>query len=363
MKRADGEGCFNYVKNKDLWRYIVSFPEGRKTFYGKTRKECLNKSDSYKKERETNGLAVNIKTPFSAYYEHYITSFKKSGASTTCRMYDDLKTTMQKPDFELFNMPLGKITNDDINLYFESLQGLIAYSTAKRIRSVLNQVFELAVKEKIFNKNPVHNIKLKESYFKETRDRNFLSADEIKLFINYIDSKEKEPLDIMLIFIIHTGLRVGELLGLKWSDIRNDYIYITNNRVRNGHSYICKKPKSKAGIRKIPLSDKAKEILNYFSSLENKNEEFVFVQKNGKLPEREVLRYHLNKACKESGVPTVSIHELRHSFGSLLLAKGVDIKVVSTLMGHSSISITYSIYIHLTDSQMESAIIPLNNLL
>jgi len=362
MKRADGEGCFNYIEKKELWRYLVSFPEGRKTFYGKTRKECLQKSEAYKNNRTINGITVNIKTPFDVYYEHYLKKFTMTGTETTVRMYSDLKPTMQKASYKLFDIPLGKITTEEIALYFESLQGVVAYSTAKRIRSVLNQVFALAIKENLFTVNPCAGLCLKESCFKKTRTRSFLSSEEIKLFTQYIEHQKQEPLNLMLVFIIHTGLRVGELLGLRWSDVRGDYIYISNNRVRVGTDYINKSPKSKASIRKIPLSETAKNILHYFSSSEHKNEQFVFTQKNGKLPEREVLRYHLKKACAGSGVPEVSIHELRHSFGSLLLAKGVDIKVVSALMGHSSVSITYSIYIHLTEKQMIDAINVLDKL-
>ena len=95
-------------------------------------------------------------------------------------------------------------------------------------------------------------------------------------------------------------------------------------------------------------------MIAYFRKV--KSSEYVFVQSNGNLPEREIIRYHLQQVCKAGNLPMLTTHELRHTFGSLLLAKKIDIKVVSKLLGHSSVTTTYNIYIHLTNDQYEEAV-------
>ena len=124
--------------------------------------------------------------------------------------------------------------------------------------------------------------------------------------------------------------------------------------------------KSKKSTRIIPLNDIALEILQYELTLyEEYKSEYVFVTDNGdKIKSRQNINRTLRAMVIRSrcSVPDLTPHELRHSFGSALLRKGVDIKIVSNLLGHSQISITYNIYIHILEEQEIDAVNALNEI-
>ena len=148
--------------------------------------------------------------------------------------------------------------------------------------------------------------------------------------------------------MIETGLRSGEALALRWSDVDTDkhrcHVCAT---VVNPHlpskAYVQDTPKTDASIRTIPLNVRATAILNILKK--RASNEFVFgIDKRLEYP---VLIRTIKKMCKESNVPYRGAHVFRHTFATNCYYKGIDIKILSKLLGHSDVKVTYNTYINL----------------
>lgn len=170
----------------------------------------------------------------------------------------------------------------------------------------------------------------------------------------------------IIVFILYTGLRISEAIGLQWNevDIDNKKIKVTNNATIKGKNSSTKTP---SGTRIIPLNDIALEIINIENKLNPSHNinDYVFITKNGgQIASRQNINRTLQNMVVRAGcsVNKLSPHELRHSFGSALLRKGVDIKIVSKLLGHKDITVTYNIYIHILKEQEITAINMLNDI-
>lgn len=150
-------------------------------------------------------------------------------------------------------------------------------------------------------------------------------------------------------FEMETGLRAGELLALKWSDVNINqcrmkiHATIINPQYTNRAEY-QDSAKSKSSNRVVPLTPKAISILK--SLQERRETEWVFEQ-DGERYSYQKLTYQTKKLCKEARVKYYGEHVFRHTFATNCYYKGIDVKILSRLMGHSSVQITYNIYINL----------------
>ena len=359
-RKVNGEGSWTYLPATGMYQFRASFPEGRKSFNGKTKSECMRKFREYSEQHRELGIKKSTKKTVREFFHEYIENSYDLELSTKST-YLAYEATVDRHT-PILDAKIITITPDRAEDYLLDMAGEVSYSTVKRIRQMLKSTFDYCISKGYITTNPFQGIRLHKRAYKPTRKRTMLTLDEIERVSNYILTEQKDhPLYLMLLFIIHTGLRAGELTGLQWSDIRGNAIYVRHNRVRVSkelidNGYLLKSPKSESGCRQIPLSPTAQQILAFFESMKNRRSDYVFVEKDGSLPSAELLRYYVKKLIRQLDLPEISTHELRHSFGSALIAKGVDIGVVSTLMGHSDISITYNIYIHYSDNQLKNAI-------
>ena len=148
--------------------------------------------------------------------------------------------------------------------------------------------------------------------------------------------------------MIETGLRSGEVLALRWNCVDTDRhkCHITATVV-NPHlpskAYVQDTPKTDASIRTVPLNVRATAILNMLKK--RASSEFVFG--TDKRLEYPTLIRAIKKMCKESKVPYRGAHVFRHTFATNCYYKGIDIKILSKLLGHSDVKVTYNTYINL----------------
>lgn len=169
-------------------------------------------------------------------------------------------------------------------------------------------------------------------------------------------------------------MRVGELLALKWDSVDFDKktltIKGTVQQVKNRDVSISKKyimieqntTKTKSGMRIIPLSTMALEALNYFKVINNNHMYIVSSDINRPLSPRNLDRT-FRSILTNAGITNIhGVYSLRHTFASMLFRKGVDVKTVSELLGHSDTGVTYNIYIHLIQEQKVKAIESLDDL-
>lgn len=189
------------------------------------------------------------------------------------------------------------------------------------------------------------------------------TKDEHKKAIAYI--KEHFTFrNLGILICLSTGMRIGEICALKWSDIDIDSQVINVNRtiqriyvIENGTrrtELIIDNPKTKNSNREIPLT---KDLLNIIKPLKKlANEDFYVITNDEKPTEPRTYRSYYKNLMEKINLPVIKFHGLRHSFATRCIESKADVKTVSVLLGHSNISTTMNLYVHPNAEQKKSVI-------
>lgn len=180
---------------------------------------------------------------------------------------------------------------------------------------------------------------------KQKQERHVYTAEQAKAAEQY--AMQHERYDIVL--LMHTGLRRSELLGLQWADLdfEKKLIHVQRAVTQTKGGILIDKPKTATSVRYIPISD-------FLVSMLRKMKHSGLYVISGKSP-NEPMKPHtyadhfsdfMKRMQKETGLPILTPHELRHTFGTLLRENDVDIYTIQKVLGHSDITVTSSIYVH-----------------
>jgi excisionase family DNA binding protein len=282
-----------------------------------------------KRVREVFNLQNDIVQPkkikFGEYADLYLKDYammaKKSGKT------DEFRLKRMKEFFK--NIELRKITPLLIQKFrTERLNEGVAKITTNREVALLKKMFSMAIDDGYLEQNPAKKIKLY-SELDTVRDRVLSDEEEPKLF-----SELAEHMKPFILSALHTGMRRGELFKLKWCNVDFDKQIIK-----------VEETKSKK-VRFIPINSVLFDELLKLKAMEGK-EQRVFPFKN--------VRTAFEKACKRAGLEDLTFHDLRRTFGTRLLERGVDIVTISKLYGHSSVLVTQR-YLHPKDTLSKEAV-------
>lgn len=225
----------------------------------------------------------------------------------------------------------------------------LSYSTVKGIDGLLNRSLKYAYKKGYISQQIKSDVCLKQNSNKKIEA---LTKDEQKKIENYILSK-KRCYNYGVLISLYTGMRLGELLVLKWSDIdyKNKLIHVqrTTCRVMGDNSktvIIEDTPKSKSSIRDLPLTNFLISLLKELKKFQNNNSEYVVSRAVGKRIENRSYQESFDRLLKRLNIRHYGFHSLRHTFATRSLEIGIDIKTLSELMGHSNPTITLNRYVH-----------------
>lgn len=384
MKATDIKKLKITERNNGLYEARATVNGKRKSFYGRTKAEVKTKYKKYLEEIE-NGFVEPKDIALNDYIEYWLKTYKQKTIEPSS--YDKLERVYLyqiKPD--IGKKKIGKVTTKDIqDLIDERAKPTkkdtkaLAKSGLKKIYSLLNSCLNQAVKEGVISKSPCRDVIIpKEQFIQvETKEQFSLNDTEMQNFKNIALHKLSNGLykyrdGLILVIMLNTGLRVGEMLALNWNDIdfENKIMTINKtiqsnlvNRDKNAKtkSYYKLKDGAKtfAGKRVLPLND---TIIYYFNELKKDNEargiNTTFVCST-KAKTRQTAR-NLLRSCDTINKKTgnnvhMSLHTLRHTFGSTLIRKGIDVSVVSKLMGHANITVTYNKYIHVIQEEAAKA--------
>lgn len=244
-----------------------------------------------------------------------------------------------------------------------------SYSTIHKVYVLLNECLQYAVDTDKLNKNPCKLVKQPPRKMFDTKEIRWLSEEEIQTFkeqavSTYKNGKTRYIYGLPVTLIIYTGLRCGELAALKWSDIdfENKTISIRKNIVtaydyedinnKKARIQLQESTKTSKG-RKIPLIKNAENILNDIKSQYDEiNPDGFVINNSDKMVTVSTLSDSYTNIANGAEIENpLGIHTLRHTFASLLIKKGVDIKIVSEILGHKDVSFTYNIYVHILEEQ------------
>lgn len=382
-QRSDGRYMYRYVDSFGKRRYIYSWKLVATDVPPRDRREdrSLREMESDIEADLRSGLDTRAaqSTTFDTVFHKFV-SIRKDLRATTLSQYQDLYERHVKP--ELGHRLISAITGSDLLTLFESCvynKGM-TIASVRNLRSVVTQVFDLAVDDHVILENPcAWAFKRLSKTVKDTsKKRDGLSEEEQDIFLKEAYADENQlPLALMITVLLGTGMRIGECLGLQWSDVdfKNSVIHIRHNVVyRNfdgeGYEFRVNEPKTTAGARDIPMMADVEHALLRFRQDQLQRDlpdfridgydDFVFRISNGRLPSSDLVNIHFrqivnrynkreSKAALEEKrdpvlLPNISCHILRHTFATRMCELGANPKFVQAIMGHASFDLTMDVY-------------------
>lgn len=300
-------------------------------------------------DKHTNLLYSQSMT-LDTWYQYWIENIKKPTVRITT-----LKSYKTRYNGNIKKL-LGNMVLSDIKpLHCQMVLNEMSHckqGTQELTRVCMQQIFNAAVDNGLLEKSPVTStVKVKKT---EKTERRVFTADEQEKFVEFMESRKHKYTKAYL-FCLETGLRVGELKALRWTDVQEDKITVnqTLTYVDKEIGYVTNEPKTEAGKRVIPLTMKAREILKQCKNRKVLSH-YVFCNHHGEHLTKADLNACLSYACKKIGLKNITMHGLRHSFATRCIERGMRPKTLQKILGHSSLSITMDLYVHVTeDSLME----------
>ena len=375
-KRANGEG--NIRKRKD-GRWEGRFTAGHDPVTGKQIfKNVLGKTQNEVKEKLKKALVeagqvdftksgqYTVGTWMDTWFENVAKIKVRPSSHQTYKGYIDNHI---KPN--IGKIPLEKLTTMDLQKFYRKLltkgrverieskeqpKGLSA-KTVRNINQVISSAMDLAVAQKIILTNPTNACELPTV---EHQEMQTIPAEQLQAFL---DEARATGVYEMYYIELATGLRRGELLGLKWSDIdwKNGIIKVRRQIARVDGEIVEAPLKTKNSYRAVTISQQAIEVLRQQKA--KTNDTYVFPSPNGGPISPDSVNNMLKRVLERAGIPKVRFHDLRHTFATIALQNGVDIKTVSGMLGHFSAGFTLDTYAHVTTSAQKEAAQTMGNIL
>jgi integrase len=363
-KRGNGEGTISRRKNGGwMAQYYVYTAKGRKrkTLYGKTRAEAARKLARALSDRE-NGLTFDAgKMTLGEYLERWLTdSVRGTVRTSTFERHEQIVRAHVNPT--LGRVMLKNLTPPHVRgLISEKLESGLAPATVRKIHSTLHKALSGAVSDGLIPRNAA-DVKAPRPTPKEMRP---LSEEEARTFL---EATRGDPFEALYVLALTTGLRRGELLGLRWDDVdlERGTLRVGRALVREGGRHTVGETKTRRGRRQVNLTPRTVRTLRTHRKrqLEEKmhlvglyeDSDLIFATHSGTPvnPENLVKR-SFKPLLRESNLPDIRFHDLRHTCATLLLGRGVHPKLVQELLGHATIAMTLDTYSHYLPSMGDQA--------
>lgn len=367
-RRGHHEGSVFYMAARDRWVVDVSTSPGkRKRFYFKTKQEAIRKKNEILRQLEQGALADGPKQKLGKYLDDWLENVHKS--KLRLGTYINYKKLTKYIATDLGNIWLEKLTPQQVQTFYtKKLDSGLSSKVVHEIHGVLHLALKNAVRWGMVSRNVCDLVTSPRIVSREVVP---LSADQARIFMKHMRGHRFEVLFTMAIV---TGMRRGELLALRWADIdfdRRSLRVLHSVSLIAGHGYVEGKPKTAAGKRGIDLPAFLLDVLQQHHTqqitLQKATEEWedrdlVFSNLSGGYLHPNHLGDAFRCLLKEAGLPPMHFHDLRHSAATILLAKGVNIKVIQELLGHSDIAITLRVYGHLMPSMQGDVVETWENL-
>lgn len=350
-----------------------------KAFYGKTEREVKRKLKEFERELHKNDGTVVQRNTVEAFMLNWLYSVKSNELKP--KSFDRLEQTLTYQVIPYIgNLQVAAIQADDVQKMLNTLKSKgMAYSTIKKAYDAVNECFRTGMIKRTVTGNPALGVtvpakktfakaKIK-CYTKEESDA--LCEAAVRCYRN---GKMIYRLGNAVPLALNTGLRLAELVGLKWEDISFDDRILTVSETRvtvkdrtgkSGNKYVIieqDSAKTESSERSIYINDEALAALAQLHEVTGAFK-YVLSTENGNPLNPRYMDRMLRKIAVSAGFSEDKIfgpHALRHSFASRLFENGEDVKTVSEIIGHSDITITYNTYIHLINEQKKTAIANIN---
>ena len=375
-KRANGDGSIR--KRKD-GRWEGRYVAGHDPITGKMiSRNVLGKTQAQVKEKLRTAIENSKRLDYTQtgkytvgqwmdeWFEAYAKVKVRPSSHQTYKGYIENHI---KPN--IGDIPIEKLTSLQLQKFYRLLltegripriesekqpRGLSA-KTVRNINQVISSAMDMAVRHKLILSNPTEGCELPKV---EHREMKTLPAEQLGAFLR--EAKESGVYELYYLDLA-TGLRRGELLGLKWEDVdlQNGIIHVRRQVARVDGEVKELPLKTKNSYRNISISQDAVAMLTEMEA--HRSSDYVFPSSTGGPISPDSVNNMLHRVLKRAGLPSIRFHDLRHTFATLALQNGVDIKTVSGMLGHFSAGFTLDTYAHVTTSAQKEAAKTMGNVL
>ena len=372
-RRANGEGSIR--KRKD-GRWEGRYTAGHDPVTGKAiYKNVLGKTQSQVKEKlkaaiEKNSSLVTIAGRYTVgqWLDTWMENYAKLQVrASSYKTYQGFIDNHIRP--ALGEIPLEKLTSIDLQRLYKHLlengrvectearnrpKGL-SVKTVRNINQMISSALNCAVEQRLIPGNPAKGCVLPKL---ERKEMKILPPESLGTFFE--EARRSGVFELYYVDLV-TGLRRGELLGLKWSDIDlvKGIIHVRRQILRQNGKIVEAPLKTKNSYRNIAIGADTIEVLK---SIEQKDE-YVFPSLYGGPMSPDSVLHMLQRVLKRAGLERIRFHDLRHTFSVLALQNGVDVKTLSAMLGHYSAGFTLDTYAHVTTSMQKQAANAVGNFL
>jgi len=368
-KRGNGEGSIHQLKN-GRWRADLTLGfdpdtgrQRRRTKTAATRKEAARLLDEMKILYA--GLAPNSGSQTLAdYLEAWLRTKATTVRPSTIESYE--ATLLRHVVPTLGKLPLVEVETYAIQRVLDDVAARSGNRTSNYVRTVLNSAMQQALKWRRITRNPVFGTTKKAENLQE---RTIWTPDEVRSFLA---AAHEHRLYALFYTALATGLRKGELLGLKWDDVYDGAVHVVRTvSTRHGRP-IESEPKSRSSRRIVTIDATTVEVLELHR--ERQRSEIavldmklvparVFTNELGETLDGSNVSKVWHRLQNMAGVRRARLHDARHMHLTLLIAKGIDVRTVADRAGHADPVLTLRQYSHALEARRLQAAIPLDELL
>ena len=364
-------------KKGDRWYFSVELPaeNGKRKRVeragGKTKKEAQEKMKLFEAEVLKNGYKKECKMTFDELYNIWFNEYVLNNCKhNTINSYSRYYKIHIKPS--LGNYKVSDIKARVLSDFFNKLkEDDKCYSSANIIRVIISSCLNYAIFPlEVIENNPCKFIKFPK--FEKTKNKKDII--EIKDFETILSiGSSKHNFNNVCILLLHTGLRIGEALGLQWEDIDfdNKIIHVRHTLISpNAKECKLSTPKTRTSIRDIYFNDTVEKVLKSAKKSQNENRlkygalynsnNMVFTHEDGSFLDHHYFTNMVAKINRETNI-NFSMHTFRHTHATMLLQAGANMKDVQTRLGHADISTTMNIYVQDTEESKKKALDKFND--
>lgn len=340
----------NIYKRKDgRWegRYKNGFkPNGKTRYssvYGKSYSEV--RTALLQKKQSANGSGIRCKCSFSEVVQIWLNSIKHTVKEST---YSNYTMKVEKHILpQLGNICYEKLTVDMLNDFVsDRLSAGLSAKYVSDISILIKSVCKYAHRQYGYTDKAEFMVLPQRE--KQSEKRLLTSYEQDILILQLME--DITPCNAGILLSAATGIRIGELCALKWSDIDLEKSILTVSRTMQrikdnedgGTKIVITSPKSRTSLREIPIPDFLKGMLQQLKS----SDDCFFLTGTRSFIEPRTMQYRFKSVLKKFDLPQTNFHALRHMFATKCVSLGVDVKTLSEILGHSSVKITLERYVH-----------------
>jgi integrase len=341
----------------------------------KTKKEAQAAARLVELEKDNGTLIRESKIPFETFANDWLKTYSRGGVKIS-------SVRAREKEMKHFisvwgTYPISRITKKMYEERLLELNERYSHNYVGGIHACGRMIFRKAKTQGVIKINPTEDFQLPkkqrsvEALEKEQEEILYLEKEELAQFLKQAHTEGLEMDHLVFTVLSYTGLRIGELLALKWSDFneKQGTIRITKtlyNPNNNIEEYQLLTPKTAGSVRTLRIDEmiigmlKKHRILQNETKLKNrllyKDSGFIFARGDGQPQLRKVIETRLKRLLKKAGMErNITPHSFRHTHTSLLIEAGVGIKEIQQRLGHSDINTTMNIYAHMTANMEEKA--------